>query len=179
MAGVARVVLQEHAGIRGALWEDADLERCWRRTGRGRNSGMGWRRARCLAMAKRGVTLTDVAARDTLFSDLDLALRALLLSQAGPQAGRVLHVLPTAAELRLPSELFRIVLLRRLRMPLPASAVTAAGASPMLWVHVAACPASGVLRTRAAPVERAIARVCREEGGRVAMHVQVAEMNVE
>ncbi|CAJ1374693.1 unnamed protein product, partial [Effrenium voratum] len=104
-------------------------------------------------MAKRGATLTDVAARDTLFSDLDLALRALLLSQAGPQAGRVLRVLPTAAELRLPSELICAYRCGRL------------------------ADALGVLRTRAAPVERAIARVCREEGGQAAMHVQVAEMN--
>ena len=137
-----------------------------------------------VAMAKRGATLTDVAApaRDTLFADLDLASRALLLSQAGPdQAGRVLHVLPTAAELRLPSELFRIVLLRRLRMPLPASgrAYRCGRPADALGDHVAACPTSGVLRTRAAPVERAIARVCREAGGRVAMHVQVAEMNVD
>ena len=79
---------------------------------------------------KEATLLTDEAARDTLFSDLDLASRALLLSQAGPQAGRALHVLPTAAELRLPSDLFRIVLLRRLRMPLPAAA---AGAPQMLW----------------------------------------------
>ena len=65
--------------------------------------------------------------------------------------------MPTAAELR------------RLRMPLPAAARD----------HVAACPTSGVLRTRAVPAERAIARVCREAGGRVAMHVRVAEMNVD
>ena len=102
-----------------------------------------------------------MAGRNTLFSDLDLASRALLLSQAGPQAGRALHVLPTAAELRLPSELFRIILLRRLRMPLPASARACRCGRPAdaLGDHVAACPTSGVLRTRAVPVERAIARV--------------------
>ena len=114
-------------------------------------------------------------------SDLDLASRALLLSQAGPQAGRALHVLPTAAELRLPSDLFRIVLLRRLRMPLPAAARACRCGRPAdaLGDHVTACPTSGVLRTRAVPLERAVARVCREAGGRVAMHVRVAEMNVD
>ena len=130
---------------------------------------------------KEATSLTDEAARDTLFSDLDLASRALLLSQAGPQAGRALHVLRTAAELRLPSDLLRIVLLRRLRMPLPAAARACRCGRPAdaLGDHVTVCPTSGVLRTRAVPLERAVARVCREAGGRVAMHVRVAEMNVD
>ena len=61
------------------------------------------------------------------------------------------------------------------QLPAPA----AAGAPQMLWGdHVTACPTSGVLRTRPVPLERAVARVCCE-GGRVAMHVRVAEMNVD
>ena len=130
---------------------------------------------------KEATSLTDEAAHNTLFSDLDLASRALLLSQAGPQVGRALHVLPTGAELRLPSDRLRIVLLRRLRMPLPAAARACRCGRPAdaLGDRVTACPTSGVLRTRAVPLERAVARVCREAGGRVAMHVRVAEMNVD
>ena len=47
------------------------------------------------------------------------ASRALLLSQAGPFAGRVFNVLPTHDDVTIPSAQFRVLLLlRRLRMPL-------------------------------------------------------------
>ena len=47
------------------------------------------------------------------------ASRALLLSQAGPHAVRVFKVLPTWDEFAVPSSLFRILILRRLRLAPP------------------------------------------------------------
>ena len=65
------------------------------------------------------------ALEGRLFQDLSLHLDpsalALLESQQGPFAGRVLPALPTSPELTAPSHLFRSVLLRRLRLPLPVT----------------------------------------------------------
>ena len=47
------------------------------------------------------------------------ASRALLLSQAGQFASRALNVLPTRDDVAIPSAQFRVLLLRRLRLPLP------------------------------------------------------------
>ena len=75
-------------------------------------------RARRLA-ALVATACLDAAACDSLLSDLDQASRALLLSQAGPGGSRALTVLPTAPEFRMPSDCMRVLLLRRLRLPLP------------------------------------------------------------
>ena len=45
--------------------------------------------------------------------------------------------------------------------------------------HRTACATSGVLSTRALPLEHAVARVCREAGARVARHVRLADMNLD
>ena len=58
----------------------------------------------------------DKCAPEVHTSDLDTASRALLLSPAGPHAGRALTVRPTAAELLIPPAQFRVLLLRRLRL---------------------------------------------------------------
>ena len=63
---------------------------------RGRNCGMQRRQAKCLvsqetssAVGKeQAASLTNKAARETLRSNPEFASHALLLSQAGPQAGR-------------------------------------------------------------------------------------------
>ena len=60
----------------------------------------------------------------------------------------------------------------------PAHAA-AAEASTLLGVHRAACATSGVLPTRALPLEHALARVCRKAGARVARNVRVADMNID
>ena len=44
--------------------------------------------------------------------------------------------------------------------------------------HRAACPRSGLLRSRAGPFERALATICREAGTRVATHTRLADLNV-
>ena len=56
-----------------------------------------------------------------------------------------------------PSPLLRVVLLRRLRLPLPVA------------VRTCAC----------LPLELAVARVCQEAGARVARNVRLAEMNID
>ena len=49
----------------------------------------------------------------------------------------------------------------------------------VLGDHVAACPRSGVLRSRGGPLERPAASVCREAGATVQQHVLLRDLNVE
>ncbi|OLP82561.1 hypothetical protein AK812_SmicGene36766 [Symbiodinium microadriaticum] len=123
----------------------------------------------------------DASACTSLLSDLDPASRALMLSQAGPGGSRALTALPTAPEFRLPSSCFRVVLLRRLRLPVPIGPrrCRCGGALDALGDHRTACPTAGVLGARGAALERAAARVCREAGARVATNVFLRDMNVD
>ena len=104
-----------------------------------------------------------------------------MLSQAGPGGARALTALPTAPEFRLPSSCFRVVLLRRLRLPVPIGPrrCRCGGALDALGDHRTACPTAGVLGARGAALERAAARVCREAGARVATNVLLRDMNVD
>ena len=74
--------------------------------------------------------------------ELDPASAAMLDSQAGPYAARVFTARPTSPELCLPSPLFRALLLRRLRMPLPLApaACRCRRGLDFRADHVAACP---------------------------------------
>ena len=54
------------------------------------------------------------------------ASRVLLLPQAGPHAARAITVFPTSAYLTVTSPLFRVLMLRRLRSPLPVAPRTCA-----------------------------------------------------
>ena len=56
-----------------------------------------------------------------LFERLVPRDRALIRSQAGPGAGLVLKVAPTSFLTKIAPRLFRVILLRRLRLPLPLS----------------------------------------------------------
>ena len=123
----------------------------------------------------------DERALEMHLSQLDAGSRALLLSQAGPHAARILTVFPTSPELTVPSAQLRVVLLRRLRLALPVAPRTCAcrGRLDPLGDHRAACANSGVLASRALPLERAVVRVCQEAGARVARNVRLADMNVD
>ena len=82
----------------------------------------------------------------------------MLQSQGRPFAGRVFTALPTTSpEVRLDSAAYRLLLLRRLRLPLPFdSAACWCGAHlDSLGDHRAACPRAGLLRSRGVPLERA------------------------
>ena len=74
---------------------------------------------------------------------------ALLRSQSGPNAGMALSVAPASFLTRIDSALFRVLLLRRLRLPLPLS-------RPLdsFGHHRAACSRAGVLGRRGFSVER-------------------------
>ena len=74
-----------------------------------------------------------------------------------------------------------MLLLRRLQLPLPLS-VRRCGCGGLLdphGDHRAACSTCGVLRRRAKPLEKALARVCREAGARVAEDVLLRNLNLE
>ena len=74
----------------------------------------------------------------------------------------------------------RVLLLRRLRLPLDLddSRCRCGRRLDVLGDHRAACGVCGVLKTRAVPLERMWARVCREAGGRVRTHVRLKDMNL-
>jgi hypothetical protein len=118
--------------------------------------------------------------RNHFFLNL-MASRALLLSQSGTYAGRCFTAIPTSVDVIIPMQHFRVLLLRRLRMPLPFTARTCRCGARLdeLGDHRAACAAAGVLRPRAVPMERAAARICREAGARVAQNVFLRDMNVD
>ena len=133
----------------------------------------GWQR--------RASHACDERALETHLADLSPASRALLLSQAGPHAARAFTVLPTSDDVAIPDSHFRVLLLRRLRMPLPLGPrnCSCRGMLDAYGDHRAACSTSGVLASRALPLERAIARVCQEAGARVGRNVALAAMNID
>ena len=75
---------------------------------------------------------------------------------------------------------FRVLLLRRPRLPLPfvPARCPCGREQDAVGDHRSACPRSGVLRARGGPLERAAARICREAGAVVAMHTLVRDLNV-
>ena len=78
---------------------------------------------------------------------LDPPSLALLESQCGPFASRVLTALPSCHELTLDSPVFRALLLRRLCLPLPLDETVCRCRRPVdpLGDHRAACPRPGIL----------------------------------
>ena len=135
--------------------------------------GRGWQRA-----APRAV---DDQAAETLLAALDARCAALVEPQTGTLASRVFLALPTAAEFRLDLLSMRVLLLRRLRLPLPLAAATChcRRVLDVFGDHWAACPRSGLLRPRTVPLERAAACVCREAGATVACNVRIRDFNLE
>ena len=115
-----------------------------------------------------------------LHSCLDPASQALLESQRGPHASRPFTTIPYHADTTYESHLFRILLLRRLRLPIPltASHCRCRRALDPYGDHRAACAQSGILRNRAGPLERATARMCREAGARVTTNTLLTNLNI-
>ncbi len=106
--------------------------------------------------------------------------KALIRSQSGRCAGRVFTALPTSLSTTLSSAEMRVLILRRLQLPLPMSArrCSCGGLLDEYGDHRAACSTCGVLRRRGTPLEKAMARVCREAGARVAENVFLRDLNV-
>ena len=119
--------------------------------------------------------------RTFLLADQPAAARAHLRSHSGRNAGSALSGTPTAKEYTLPAHRMRILLLERLRLPLPLTEAHCEGCGEVLDAHGrhrASCPTTGRLRTRATPVERTTARIFREAGARVRPNALLRDMNV-
>ena len=151
-----------HAQVPSQLEEDPSLDLT-----------RGWQRPASQAV--------DDFCHRAFLRESDAASAALLDSQAGPHAARVLTTRPTLPEFSFKSPLFRAILLRRLRLPLPLTSARCRCRAHLdpCGDHLAACPRSGILRARGGPLERAAARVCREAGAAVALNVLVRDLNVD
>ena len=123
---------------------------------------------------------TDLAFRGGMLEVLADHEKAFLRSQSGPGAGVALSATPSSYHTRIDSQLFRVLLLRRLRLPLsPPSRFCRCGRPfDALGHHRAACARTGVLGRRGFAVESAAARICREAGGRVTTNVMVRDLNL-
>ncbi len=125
-------------------------------------------------------SVRDSFFRDALMSNLDRSHRAMLRSQSGPCAGRVLSVLPLSPECTIRNAHMRLILLRRLRlkMPLGPRKCKCGRRLDRHGDHRVGCSNAGVLTKRSRPLEKALARVCREAGGRVAENAKLRDMNL-
>ena len=126
------------------------------------------------------VTATHNAMTAEFLATLDSASQAMMASQSGPFASRAFTTIPFSPEFHYPSHLFRLLLLRRLRLPLPLTErhCRCRRVLDPLGNHRAACPRSGALRERGSPLEQAAARVCREAGARVTTHTLLSHLNI-
>ena len=106
--------------------------------------------------------------------------QALLRSQSGTAAGSAFAVAPSHDLVRIESHLFRVLLLRRLRLPLPPSSRTCRCGRLLdsFGHHRASCAQAGVLGRRGFALESAAARICREAGGRVATNLLVRDLDL-
>ena len=111
---------------------------------------------------------------------LDPASQALLASQQGPHAKKFHHN-PIQHRHPYPTHLFRILVLRRLRLPIPLTArhCRCRRTLDTYGDHRAACAQSGILRNRSTPLERAAARMCREAGARVTTNTLLTDLNLD
>ena len=101
-------------------------------------------------------------------------------SQAGPLASIPFTVFPTDRSCRIDPQPFRILLLRRLRLPLPFTARSCVCGRLLdnLGHHRSACSVAGILGRRGFPLETAAAHICREAGGRVRTNVFLWELDL-
>ena len=95
--------------------------------------------------------------------------RALVKSQSGPLSSVPFTAMPIHRGSKLDSEPFRVLLLRRLRLPLPFTVCTCRCGRPLdaFGHHRAACSTGGLLGRRGFAAESAIAQIFREGGARV------------
>ena len=106
---------------------------------------------------------------------------AHLRSHSGPGSSATLCGAPTAPEFEIEAPVVRGLILERLRMPLGLTSRYCEGCGDALdehGVHRAACTRTGRLRSRAVPLERTLARVCREAGATVRQNALLRNMNI-
>ena len=118
--------------------------------------------------------------RETILPFLDASGQALLRSQSGPASGAALAAAPSNYSTRINADLFRVLLLRRLRLPLPPVSRTCRCGHLLdsFGHHRAACSRAGVLGRRGFALESAVARICREAGARVSTNVFVRDLDL-
>ena len=100
-------------------------------------------------------------------------------SQCGPLSSLAFTAFPTSRLTWFDSQTFRVLLLRRLHLPLSLSARACQCGRPLdaFGHHRSACATSGVLGRRGFPLESAAARVCREAGPGVRTNVMVRDLD--
>ena len=115
-----------------------------------------------------------------VFTRVDAARMAMVRSQGGPGAGLAMSTCPTSRLTKIPPQLFRVVLPRRLGLPLPLTARSCQCGRPLdsCGHHRAACARAGVLAGRGWALESCVARVCREAGGRVTSNVMIRDLDL-
>ena len=88
--------------------------------------------------------------------------------------------IPSMKETRIDPQPFRLLFLRRLRLPLPLQARSCRCGRPLdvLGHHRAACANAGVLGPRGWVLENVAVRVCREAGGRVRTNLAVRDTDL-
>ena len=108
------------------------------------------------------------------------AERALIRAQSGPGGGTSFSTFPSCFLTRIDSHLFRVLLLRRLQLPLSLAPRLCRCGRPLdpCGHHRAACAVSGVLGRRGFAVESAAARICREGGARVTTNRMIRDMDL-
>ena len=125
------------------------------------------------------VSRVEVQFRDeNLFNRLDNASKALVRSQGGVGAGLAFSTCPLCRVTRLEPHLFRVLLLRRLRLPFSLSGRSCRCGLPLdsSGHHRAACARAGILGRRGFALESV--RICREAGGRVTTNVMVRDLDL-
>ena len=116
----------------------------------------------------------------TVWPRLSPPEQALIRSLGGPMLGVPFTCFPVSRESRIDSSSFRVLLLRRLWLPLPPSSRNCRCGLPLdsRGHHCAACAQVGVLGRRGYALESAAARVCREAGARVSTNVMMRDMDL-
>ena len=106
--------------------------------------------------------------------------RALMRSQSGSGVGVAFSTTPCTPLTSLEPQLFRVLLLRRFRLPLPFSRrlCRCGRLLDALGHHRAGCARAGVLVRRGFALESAAARICREAGGRVTTNIFVCDLDI-
>ena len=116
----------------------------------------------------RGGVAEESSRAESLFPRMCDSRKALLRSQGGPGAGLALSTCPVNRLTTFTSQLFRVVLLRRLHLPLPLPCATAGVAFHLTLVAI-------TVQLVRVP---GFWRICREAGGRVTTNVQVRDLDL-
>ena len=124
---------------------------------------------------------TEQQFKDLLFAArLSPSTKATIRSQGGPGAVMVLVTCPTCRITTIPPQLFRVTLLRRLRLPLHLAVRSCRCGLPLdeFGHHRAACDQAGVLSRRGWSLENVVASTCCEAGGRVSTNIFMRDLDL-